>query len=634
MADDRKADDRKADDRKSDSAPGPKPEAAGTASGTASGTGGLRREPPTIDGKATELRAETAKPAEAPKPTESASPSPKATERPQAPARSAEPPKSEPQKPDSVKPESTRAAAPPPSQSGGAKGISAGTAALLGGVAGAALALVLSLMLAPKGLPQDAADKIALLEKRLAALPSVDVAALTKRAADAEAEAKAAAAAAKGAGETAGAAKAALAALPAMDPDGIARRLQSADAAAQALGGRLKALEERPVLSLAPVEAKLAELARASDAAQRQMAERLAALDAASKAAADRASALEAAAKEAEARRDQRVAAVEAAQKDAVARADQRVIAFETAIREQGSRVDARVSALEASTRDATAQAAQRLAALETGAKQAADAAQARLAQAEAVARDSSAQVGLRLTALDERIKNLDVKPIADKLGAVGQQVVGLDGRLGAVEKSVADQAGVVKSAVAAAQQREQVYVAGARSAASALAAEAIQRAVVEGRPYKAQLDALAASGVPSEALAPLKPYAEKGAPTPQTLLAEFSTVAGDMARNAAPPAEQTSVAERFWSAAGRIVQVRKTGEAGGTDAASLTSRIEAALERGDVAGASGAWAALPEPARRVSAAFGASLTGVGRAQEAARKLSGEAYGALAAPKN
>jgi hypothetical protein len=544
--------------------------AAGSTPGFASADAGLRREPPTIEGTATETPAQGSAPA--------------------------------------------AARAPAPSASNGSKTIGAGMAASLGGAVGAVLALAATYALPSRDTPPDAAARLAALERKAAA-PATDPA-LAKRVGEAEATAKAAADAARSASETAKAAQSAAAAANEAATAAKAGLAGTPSVDVAALTRRIEALEQRPTPSLDPLDAKVAQLAQTSDAAARTGAERL--------------SALEQAMAQVGGQRDARLAALEQAQKEMVARADQRVAGYDALLREQSSRVDARLSALEATSRDASAQAAQRLAALEAGSKQSTDMAQARLAAAEATARESAAQVSQRVAALDERIKSLDVKPLSDQLGGLDQKVSTIDGRLGAVEKTAAAQGEELKAVAAGAAQREQSYVKGARSTASALSAEAIQRAVVEGRPYKTQLDALAASGVPAEALAPLQPYAAGGAPTPQALLVDFAAVAPQMARNAAP-AEQSTLSERFWSAAGRVVQVRKVGEPGGVDAASLTSRIEAALERGDVVDAAAAWASLPEPARRVSADFGAKLAGVAQAQAAARRLSGEAYGALAA---
>lgn len=556
-----------ADDRKTDSAASESGDASPKAAAASTGAPGIRRDPPIIDAKATEVtdaaakdEAKTDSKAEAGK-----SDAHKATTRPAAPGPAGT---------------GRPAAAPQPPARDRETGVRAGTAALLGGVAGAALAIAAMLFFAPRG----DAEAIAALNRQFAAM--------SKRVGDVDAQTKAAAtAAAEGAGvareaqglaaaatQAAEANKAAIAALPkpAAAPDlqpvatrlgalekfaGDARAAIDKTMATQAADAeRLARVEARPVVSLDRIDQRVAALEQSSGAYLKPMQDRLAAIE-------TRQASIETAS----------VAATAAAQK-AATMVEERVAKTDKAVAEAGQGV--------------------------------------------AAAGQAIAQTGQRLGALEQRVQSLDLKPLAERVAA-------LDNRVAPVEAKVAEQSSAIDGANARAAQT----LAYSQATRAAVAADGVLRALANGRAFAGEVATLEAAGVATDALAPLRPYADKGAPTAAALAAQFAPLEEAVVAASAPP-PQASFGDRLLSAAGRVVKVRRIGDPAAVDAPSLVARIDEALGRGDVADALAAFTALPEPSRRAAGGFGEALSARARADEAARALARDAYASLGRAKN
>ncbi|MDV2986379.1 UNVERIFIED_CONTAM: hypothetical protein Q9R58_18840 [Methylobacteriaceae bacterium AG10] len=261
-----------------------------------------------------------------------------------------------------------------------------------------------------------------------------------------------------------------------------------------------------------------------------------------------------------------------------------------------GQRVDAVQKALDGRIAAAT-QAAQE--ATQAG-KQAADAAQARA---------------------DEAVKGLERK-LQDKLQEQSDRIASLDK---AVDQSA-----------------KQTTV---QSALRIVAADRIASALEAGQPYP---DALASlrnlEPADSKRLDALGPFADKGAPTAAGLAAEFRRIAEKIAEakraaQAKAVAETGNVGDRLMSMASSLVQVKRVegpasggapsapGSAAGGDAS--TAQVQAALDRGDLAGAAKAYAALPEEARAQGGDFGARLAARAEAGRAAQGLLADAFTGL-----
>jgi hypothetical protein len=458
----------------------------------------------------------------------------------------------------------------PPPATETSSGLGVPVAALLGGVAGAAMTAVILWSLQPEPtVPPAVLQRLAALEAadRNFARPDA-VAQLDKRVAAVEATAKSAADAANAAGAGA----------------------KTADGAAQSASGLAKAA---------------AGAADAAKAETQRLAQLLANLPA--------------------------PVAAPAPQRVDLGPVEQRLAKVEAATTGLDARIDGRV----------------------TGALQSASAAQKAL-ETRMAGVEQSVQAGLkqgsdRIALIEAQVKPVDLAPIAQKLDQLGQRVdqtaqtwdqklgkigqrvdaadkaiAGLSERIAPLEAKLAE----TKSEARVAAAEAGVGTAAARQMSVAVAGQAIGQALERGAPYQAELTSLETLGVEAGKLAPLKPFAQTGAPTARALAQRFAPLAAAVASNAAPGEAAKTTSERFWGALGKMVQVRRTGDTG-DDPASLAARIENALGRGAVADAAAAWRKLPGPAKATSQDFGAALEARAAADEAARGLAADAFAAL-----
>jgi hypothetical protein len=317
-----------------------------------------------------------------------------------------------------------------------------------------------------------------------------------------------------------------------------------------------------------------------------------------------------------------RVAALETSaqtQSAATAALDKRVVGLEAgaggaakadALDSLGRRVDA----LEAASGDAKTTLDEARAAL-------ADAAKA-LAAAQA-SPPSNAAAPAEPSALEPRLAKLEADLAAaqsrlDRLGGLDQRLAKLEG--------------------ATAAPKSEARVAPANSATEnaasvAVVALSLEQRFAAGAPFAAELAALSQLGVGADALAPLKPFAESGAPTLAALAASWAKVEPAVAAAAPPPTR--SGWDRLLDHMRALVRIRRVGEAAANDESEPpVARIGAALERGDLAAALDAYGRLPEAAR----AAGGLWADAARAREGAAKtataLRADAIGRLAAAKD
>lgn len=161
--------------------------------------------------------------------------------------------------------------------------------------------------------------------------------------------------------------------------------------------------------------------------------------------------------------------------------------------------------------------------------------------------------------------------------------------KLGAeAEQLRKDLAALQAQTAALAQEMQRAGSAGNESGTLIVAAGQLRRAVNEGAPYRAALDALAALAKDRAEFAPpleaLKARAEQGIPTSTQLRARFDRLAVAVQRAAAAPGAEADFWDRVWSRVQSLVTVRRTGEVPGETVAARLSRAEAALARGDLA--------------------------------------------------
>ncbi|MFN3671093.1 MAG: uroporphyrinogen-III synthase [Bosea sp. (in: a-proteobacteria)] len=168
-----------------------------------------------------------------------------------------------------------------------------------------------------------------------------------------------------------------------------------------------------------------------------------------------------------------------------------------------------------------------------------------------------------------------------------------------------------------------------AMAATRIVLAERIRGAIQAGRPFAADVAALAKGGGAPEPIAALNAVAQAGAPTRDALLAEFGTQRATLSRELTPAA--SSLQDRLLGLASRIVTIRPVGETGANDPGTLLIRFETALANGNIAAAASLWDQMPEPARRASAALGDRLKKRAAADAAIATIAQDAVAALGA---
>lgn len=303
---------------------------------------------------------------------------------------------------------------------------------------------------------------------------------------------------------------------------------------------------------------------------------------------------------------------------------------------------------------------------------------------------------GTALAALGERIKTLEAagkdsapaQDVTQKLAALQGEIesrtkanetadaglakrldevqTSLDAKIGAATQAVQEATQAGKQAAEASQARTEETVKGidrrlqeqadklatldkaldqtakaatVQSALRIVAADRIATALDAGQPYPEALASLRSQEPEdSKRVAALVPFADKGAPTPAKLAAEFRGIAAKVAEakraaQAKAAAESGSVGDRLMNMASSLVQVKRAdaptqGAAGGGKDGS-TAQVQAALDAGDLPAAAAAFAALPEEAKAQAGDFGARLSARAEAGKAAQSLLTDAFTGL-----
>jgi hypothetical protein len=319
-----------------------------------------------------------------------------------------------------------------------------------------------------------------------------------------------------------------------------------------------------------------------------------------------------------------RLAAVEksAASESVTASAlDKRIAALEAgaAGAAKGGALDAlgrRIGALEASGGDAKT-------ALDEARAARADAAKA-LAAAQSAPPSTNAAAPAEPGALESRLAKLEsdlavAETRLNQLGGLDERLARLEGATGAAPKSDA---------------RVAMAKGGSENAASvAVLALSLEQRFAAGAPFAAELAALPQLGVGADALAPLKPFAETGAPSLSALAASWAKVEPAVVA-AAPPPERSGWA-RLLDHMRALVRVRRVGAATGSDESDPpVARVAAALQRGDLAAALAAFDQLPEASRAAGAPWADAAKARAAAVKAASALRADAIGRIAAAKD
>jgi len=271
-----------------------------------------------------------------------------------------------------------------------------------------------------------------------------------------------------------------------------------------------------------------------------------------------------------------------------------------------GAAFEARVAALEAQAKDAASRVASQAAAPQAAAPPAVD----------------LAPLEQRIAAIDAEVKALAasqarIKALEDSVAAAAQAA--------AAAATAADPkiAALGQQAAALSQRLDQAAsrIEDSRAAPLFSAVQALSQAFHRGAAFSAELAAVETLGAGPEQLVPLRPFAERGAPTPQKLQEAFAPLAGRLAGDASQSGA--------WGYVSRFVTIRPTADSASDAPAAIVGSIETALRRGDAAAALANWSRLPEPARAASADWGKAAGDRVAAEKALAALSSAAASAL-----
>lgn len=212
------------------------------------------------------------------------------------------------------------------------------------------------------------------------------------------------------------------------------------------------------------------------------------------------------------------------------------------------------------------------------------------------------------------------------------ERLAGLEVALATLRREVEAAAAAGKTAeariAAIDATRERASDMGQR-AALVVAVGSLRAAVERGAPFAPELRTALALGLPAEAARPLSVAADRGLPSQGQIAQRFATLAPALVKAAPAPAAAGSLFERIAAGAQSLVRIRPIGEAAGDDVPTIVSRIEARLSRGDLAGGLADFDRLPEPVRAIGASWAAEARSRHAADEALRRLSGDAVQSL-----
>jgi hypothetical protein len=157
--------------------------------------------------------------------------------------------------------------------------------------------------------------------------------------------------------------------------------------------------------------------------------------------------------------------------------------------------------------------------------------------------------------------------------------------------------------------------------------AERLGSALRNGSPYTEVLSALRNVETDPGRLQALEPFAQQGAPTAAELAQDFQPLGEALLRSERPT--DATWTDRLLRMADKVVTVKPVEAPETAGVTSVVGQIEQALARGDVAAAVSAWEALPEPSRRLSEAWGRQAKARAQADAAAQTIVSDAVAAL-----
>ncbi|CAD7023161.1 membrane protein [Pseudorhizobium halotolerans] len=145
-------------------------------------------------------------------------------------------------------------------------------------------------------------------------------------------------------------------------------------------------------------------------------------------------------------------------------------------------------------------------------------------------------------------------------------------------------------------------------AAARAIAAAALKAAIDRGGAFAGELETFAAVSPDPQVADQLRPYAEDGVPTHAQLVERFASAREAILDAVSTPQEDQGITSRLMSSALSVVKVRRTGDTQGDSPEAIVSRMENALQSGDLSAAATEWNALPQEAKDASGDFKQAL--------------------------
>lgn len=211
---------------------------------------------------------------------------------------------------------------------------------------------------------------------------------------------------------------------------------------------------------------------------------------------------------------------------------------------------------------------------------------------------------GLRqgLQALEGKLATAGNAAPADKTR--GEEIAALGQKFAALEQKFAGLGNNAQLAGDIASLRREMTArlatAGDTKALLLVAVDLIKSAIDRGEAYEGELEAARGLGLDPAIAEKLAKDAKSGLSTARQLAELFKNRIGPMLD--AVQEKPGSLAERLVQSLTHLVRIRPAGEVAGSAPGAVIARIEAKLERGDLAGAASEFSGLPEKARAAAA--------------------------------
>jgi len=162
-----------------------------------------------------------------------------------------------------------------------------------------------------------------------------------------------------------------------------------------------------------------------------------------------------------------------------------------------------------------------------------------------------------------------------------------------------------------------------------AIAATALKNAVERGDPFAAELAAVKSLGADAKLTGALDTFAGSGVPSTATLARELTAIMPALRESAGVANRGGSILEKLQANAERLVRIRPTEEAAGSDTSAILGRIDFRASQGDIAGALAELANLSPSARAPAEAWIKRAQARANAVASSRQLEANALASL-----